>query len=162
MATKTRKAKLQAHSFGKLTVAVPPKWVDNSIITFLGPAGGARTRPNVVLSRQMVSDRVVLGQYADAQRASLLDAGLADLEVIDEGPLTLDGRKLYRVRFAWTRRDPGPDGSTIESRVRQEQYYSIEREGGLALTFTFTCDADEYEGLKETFEQIVLDSRVRV
>lgn len=80
---------------------VPEGWEDKSVIAFAAKSSApGRVTTNLALTRDRLPAGESLRKYADRQ---LVDLGreLRDLELVDSGPLEVDGCEAFELRCIW-------------------------------------------------------------
>jgi hypothetical protein len=141
---------LRNQTFGSSIVAVPPNWVNNSVINFMGaPDDGVR--PNLVITQSVLPGKIELEKFAQGQKKLLLESGLPGLEIIDAGPIALAERKAFRLSYTWFG-IADDQGEPTDKRLRQDQYYQVKDQR--ALTLTLSCAADSYATMQQLFDEI--------
>lgn len=121
---------------------MPDSWEDRTMTTLVGPADGSGFAANTVIVRERVTPRTSIEDYAGRQR-QLMAAQIADLQVLDERPATLNGRPAYRrlQRF-----------SAQGRRVQQMQTFVLA--DTVIYTITCTAAADTFNQHTSAFERI--------
>jgi hypothetical protein len=122
---------------------LPDGWQDGSLITLIGPTSVDGFAANVVFTREDVSDKTSIEEFAAAQ-LSAVHAEIAGLEILDERALPLGGLPAFQRlrRFE------------LEGRsLQQLQTFVLY----LSKVFTITCTAEvaEFETHAAAFREIV-------
>lgn len=128
--------------------ALPEGWEDRSMITLVGPAGGAGFAPNVVVMRQRVAPQTGVEDYARQQRAAT-EAEIPGLEVLDERAALVGGAPAFQrlQRFA-------AQGRLLQ----QAQTYVL----GDGVVFVLTCTAtlEQFDEQIPHFRSVVENFRL--
>lgn len=126
---------------------VPSGWSDFSVVTLVGPEGGA-FRPNAVVTSEDVGGTDVIA-YAKAQ-VKALKTDAPQFKVITEEATTVAGKAGYSVEFSFK----SPEGQ----RLRQVQRYAAL--GGRVYTLSLTHLEDEFEKARPMLDRIASSFRL--
>jgi hypothetical protein len=126
---------------------VPANWSDFSVVTMVGPEGGA-FRANAVVTSEDVGGTDVIA-YAKAQ-VKALKADAAAFKLVTEGATTVAGHAGYSVEFSFK----APEGQ----KLRQVQRYAAL--GGRVYTLSLTHLDDEFEKARPMLDQIAASFRL--
>lgn len=145
------------HFFGKISLSVPPSWIDNTVINLVGPPVGS-FRPNIAVTRQVVPPTVSLSMWGKQQAQFLQQSGLLGFEVQTEDIVYIEQQKFYLFAYSWNNLlDPNTNPPQMDH-LFQAQYTTLN--DGIAYTLTFTCAKDSAQELELLCEDIVASFRV--
>ena len=95
------------HEQSDISFDVPRHWDDKTLVAYAAPPQpGVSTTANLVMTRDTLLDREMLGDYADRQLTELA-LRLDDFELVKREPLTLGGLPAIALRFG-SRSSSGP------------------------------------------------------
>ena len=132
-----------------VTFDVPENWVDRSITAFAAPAQpGQAVTPNIVVTRDIVSDDEAVSTYADHQLVELAKR-LEGFNLQERREIRLSGLPAIQLRFTWQ----GASGTLL-----QQQTFVV-LGGRVVLTFVVTALKDEFPQTEPIFTSILANTK---
>lgn len=74
---------------------IPDGWRDGSLITLIGDTGKSGVAANIVVNREVVEASTTIEDYA-ALQADLMQREIAELQILDERPITIKGVPAFQ------------------------------------------------------------------
>jgi hypothetical protein len=138
---------METHRYNALRFEAPEGWIEQSVITFLGPQA-AGFRANLMLLRQHAGG-LPLEAYVDRQVAAL-EAQAGAYEAHRRDPLHVDGRPAVLLEHSF----PSPHGIA----ARQIQVYVLAGEYVYVLSATHA--EEPFEALREALDSLLQSLRI--
>ncbi|MCK5688170.1 DcrB-related protein [Myxococcota bacterium] len=144
---------LNHSQYGNVELALPPTWVDNTVVNYLGPPKEP-FRPNVVVVERRIAGKPSLASFGEKQKEVIEGSQLPDFEELESGVVTVGDKRAYLYGYRWRNAPDGGDGLLL----RQDLYFLIE--GQISVTITFSCADTHYDEMQSVFKSIVEDTKI--
>ena len=150
-------ARATTFSSGEIAAQVPAGWLRatsarGEVLRVSHPASSGFATTYVIETEPVTREATAEGIVGllSLRRAQQWTA----YRVLDQQPVTVDGRDAYRVSFVYVESDPNLTRADLPSVVRGEDYVFIQ--GVRAIVVSYRADSDGYDVEHERFEQFLI------
>jgi hypothetical protein len=131
---------------------VPDGWQDRTITAFSAPLKPKQTvTPNIVLTRDSVSEKEPSSTYADKQLVELAKR-LEQIDLLSRRDVIIGGFKAVELLFTW---------HSSNGTLKQQQVF-VSTGKGAVLNFVTTALASDFDEVEPAFQAVLKSIRFEV
>lgn len=132
---------------------LPPNWTDQGMITFTLPSPDKNVKPNVILTKERLPEKVTLKEYFERLKQAIAKRGIKDFKILEEKEILLAGQRAISMICTWDvtamkkamaaqQAPPGTPLPEIKSGqvVKQIQVTVLKEQLAVNLTGSFPAD----------------------
>src|SRR3989338_5809737 len=87
--------------FSDLEFETPPNWQDQGMMTFTLPSPDKNVKPNIILTKERLTQPVTLRNYFDRIKQSIQKRGIRDFKITEEREIIVAGVKGIQMVCTW-------------------------------------------------------------
>lgn len=143
-----------------MELEVPSNWKDQGMITLTLPSTDKKVRPNIIVTKERLTQPVDLPTYFEKIKQSVMSRGIKSFEIVDESEFEIDGLPAMQMICRWdlSAMKGMPGGQNLdhikEGQMVQQIQVSIIKDDA-AVNFTASFPADQFPLYSRPFEKFV-------
>ncbi|MBF0104688.1 MAG: DcrB-related protein [Deltaproteobacteria bacterium] len=145
---------------GDLSLEVPANWKDQGMVTLTLPSTDKKVRPNIIVTKERLSQPVDLVTYFDKIKQSVQARGIKSFEIVDEFDLDIGGIPAMEMVCKWDlsamkEMSGGQNLDHIkEGQMVQQIQVSLIKDD-YAVNFTASFPAEQFSLYERPFEKFI-------
>jgi len=155
---------------GKLTLNdlqmdIPGNWKDQGMITLTLPSTDKAVRPNIIVTKERLMQKVDLETYFEKIKDSVVNRGIKSFEIVDEVELDVGGIPALEMVCKWdlsAMKDMGGPGQSFdhiqEGQMVQQVQVSLIKDD-IAVNFTASFPEEQFDLYKRPFDKFIQSLR---
>ncbi len=80
---------------------IPANWQDQGMITFTMPSPDKNVKPNIIMTKERLTQPIPLQQYFERIKQSITNRGIRDFQITDEREIIVAGVKGIQMVCTW-------------------------------------------------------------
>jgi hypothetical protein len=144
-----------------MEMEVPANWKDQGMVTLTLPSTDKAVRPNIIVTKETLNQKVDLLTYFDKIKESVMNRGIKSFELVEEFEFEVGGVTAMQMVCRWdlsAMKEMAPPGQNFdhinEGQMVQQVQVSLIHED-TAVNFTASFPADQYEIYSRPFDKFI-------
>lgn len=89
------------YSLNELQFEIPANWQDQGMLTFTLPSPDKNVKPNVILTKERLAQKIALKDYFDKIKQAVANRGIKDFKIEDERQIEINSVPAMLMVCSW-------------------------------------------------------------
>jgi len=139
---------------------VPNNWKDQGMVTLTLPSTDKKVRPNIIVTKERLSQAIDLPTYFDKIKQSVQARGIKSFEIVDEFEFEIGGVPAMQMVCRWDlsamkEMSPGQNLDHIKEGQMVQQVQVSMIKDDIAVNFTASFPAEQFSLYERPFDTFV-------